>query len=163
MTDDAAYINRTYELAERAAERDDYPFAALLVLDDKIVRSATNLVESDEDITAHPELLLARWAARELSPTDRDQTTLYASTEPCPMCAGAIYWSGIKRVVFGVRAEKAGTSDAIPTLSCKSVIDSGARSVEVVGPINEERGIAVQQTFWNRNPSLPFSERVFGR
>lgn len=162
MADDAALIRQTYQLAEEAADRDDFPFGALLAIDDEVVETATNRVESDEDITAHPELILARWASRELSHMERRNATLYASTEPCPMCAGAIYWAGIGRVVFGVRATRAGASDAIPSISCATIFESGTGDIEVVGPINEEEGVTVQQSFWERDPPLPFSEHVFG-
>lgn len=161
MDADERFIERTYELAEAAGERGDFPFGALVTVGSTVVQTADNTVESDQDITAHPELKLARWAARELDAEDRSQATLYASAEPCPMCAGTIYWAGIPRVVFGVRANAAGGSGVIPTLECETVIDSGSRSITVEGPVKEQEGLAMMDRFWSRDPETTFSQDLF--
>ncbi len=86
----------------QARERGDHPFGVLLVVDGEIVAEARNRVVSDHDITAHAELMLVR----ELEDGDRlgqcGQGTVFASCEPCPMCVGALFWSGARRVVFAL-------------------------------------------------------------
>ncbi|QSG04379.1 tRNA(Arg) A34 adenosine deaminase TadA [Halapricum desulfuricans] len=77
------------------------PFGSLLVVDGTVVRRSTNTTMTDDDITAHPELELARWAARELDAEALADCTIYTSTESCEMCATAIHYAGIDRVSTG--------------------------------------------------------------
>ena len=103
MHDDAHHLRRAIELAHAAREAGDMPFGSILVgPDGDIVAEDRNTVLSDSDISAHPELKLARWAARELAPEVARATTMYTSCEPCPMCRGAISRSGLGRVVFAL-------------------------------------------------------------
>ena len=81
---------------------------ALLVRDGEIVMEAENTVESEVDITGHAELNLVRRAVHELGEEVVKACTLYTSTEPCAMCSGAIYWSGISRVVYACSAKRLG-------------------------------------------------------
>jgi tRNA(Arg) A34 adenosine deaminase TadA len=85
----------------------DAPFGSLLVgPDGSVLKEDHNTVLSDGDITAHPELKLARWAARELDPATAAASTMYTSCQPCGMCAGAIDRSGLGRVVFALSNEQ---------------------------------------------------------
>jgi len=107
MHDDAHHLRRAIELAHAAREAGDMPFGSILVgPDGDIVAEDRNTVLSDRDISAHPELKLARWAARELAPEAARATTMYTSCEPCPMCRGAISRSGLGRVVFALSNEQ---------------------------------------------------------
>ncbi|MCX5151012.1 MULTISPECIES: nucleoside deaminase [unclassified Streptomyces] len=102
-TADAALLRRAIAVAAHAATHGDAPYGSLLVgSDGTILAEAHNTVRRDNDITAHPELKLSRWAARELDRDAAALTTLYTSCQPCGMCAGAIVRSGLGRVVYAL-------------------------------------------------------------
>jgi tRNA(Arg) A34 adenosine deaminase TadA len=106
---DERHLRRAIELAIAARAAGDMPFGSLLVgLDGDVLAEDRNTVVSERDITAHPELKLARWAARRLEPGTARRTTMYTSCEPCPMCRGAISRSGLGRVVFALSGEQLG-------------------------------------------------------
>jgi len=105
-------------------------------------------------MTAHAERLLATHASRAYGAAFLAGCTLYSSAEPCAMCAGALYWAGIGRVVYG-QAEQSlkaatGAHAENPTLDlpCRAVFASGQRSVEIIGPLLEDEAAALQQDFW---------------
>ncbi|HEU5442686.1 MAG TPA: nucleoside deaminase [Steroidobacteraceae bacterium] len=101
--DDERFLRLAIELSSFAKTRGEAPFGSLLVAaDGALLAQAHNSVLGDRDITAHPELKLARWAARELGPKLATTVTMYTSCEPCAMCAGAIDRSGIRRVVYAL-------------------------------------------------------------
>ncbi len=104
---DARHLRRAIELAFTARRAGNPPFGSLLVgPDGDVVAEDHNTVETDDDITAHPELKLARWAAQRLDPGTARGTTMYTSCQPCAMCAGAIARSGLGRVVFALSSEQ---------------------------------------------------------
>jgi tRNA(Arg) A34 adenosine deaminase TadA len=104
---DEHYLRRAIALAAAAPAAGGRPFGSLLVgPDGAILAEAHNTVPGDADITAHPELKLARWAARELEPSAAAETTMYTSCEPCDMCGYAIDRSGLGRVVFALSSEQ---------------------------------------------------------
>ena len=132
---DLQFLRRSFEIARRARDGGDHPFGALLVgPDGQIVREQGNGYSSEGgDRTAHAERLLASWAAKTLDLEDLQRCTLYSSAEPCAMCAGALYWAGIGRVVYG-QSEKGlkaatGAHDENPTLDlpCRIVFEAGQR------------------------------------
>ena len=105
--DDERFLRRAVELAAAGRAGGDAPFGSLLVgPDGAVLAEDHNTVLSDGDITAHPELKLARWAARELDPATAAATTMYTSCQPCGMCTGAIDRSGLGRVVFALSNEQ---------------------------------------------------------
>jgi tRNA(Arg) A34 adenosine deaminase TadA len=105
--DDERFLRRAVELAAAGRAAGDAPFGSLLVGPaGAVLAEDHNTVLSDGDISAHPELKLARWAARELDPATAAATTLYTSCQPCGMCAGAIDRSGLGRVVFALSNEQ---------------------------------------------------------
>jgi tRNA(Arg) A34 adenosine deaminase TadA len=104
---DEQYLRRAIELALAARAAGQRPYASLLVgPDGEILAEDRNTVLVDHDITAHPELKLARWAAKQLDAPTAHATTMYTSCQPCEMCAGAIARSGIGRVVFALSDEQ---------------------------------------------------------
>ncbi|WP_030271004.1 nucleoside deaminase [Streptomyces sp. NRRL B-24484] len=104
---DEAFLRRAIGIAARAVARGDAPYGSLLVgPDGTVLAEAHNTVRRDDDITAHPELKLARWAARELDPDTAARTTMYTSCQPCGMCTGGIVRSGIGRVVHALSTEQ---------------------------------------------------------
>jgi tRNA(Arg) A34 adenosine deaminase TadA len=104
---DERNLRRAIELAAEARAAGDMPFGTLLVgPGGDVLAEDRNTVVTGHDITAHPELKLARWAARQLEPETARQTTMYTSCQPCPMCTGAIARSGLGRVVFALSGEQ---------------------------------------------------------
>jgi tRNA(Arg) A34 adenosine deaminase TadA len=147
-----------FAVARRAGERGDHPFGALLVgPDGTILLQQGNCFASDgNDRTAHAERLLATRAAKSWGAAFLAGCTLVSSAEPCAMCAGAIYWAGIGRVVYGLGEKRLGTITGAhgenPTLDlpCRTVFGAGRRAVEVVGPLLEDEAAALHDGFWNR-------------
>lgn len=104
---DVHHLRRAIELAAAARAAGDMPYGSLLVgPGGDVLAEDRNTVLTERDITAHPELKLARWAAAELDPDGARHTTMYTSCEPCPMCRGAIARSGLGRVVFALSGEQ---------------------------------------------------------
>jgi tRNA(Arg) A34 adenosine deaminase TadA len=105
--DDERHLRRAIELAASARQAGNPPFGSLLVSQDgTVIAEERNTSLADSDITAHPELKLARWAARELDADTAAVTTMYTSCQPCGMCTGAIERSGLGRVVFALSSEQ---------------------------------------------------------
>ncbi|MFJ3765870.1 nucleoside deaminase [Streptomyces sp. NPDC090082] len=101
--DDHALLRRAIALAAEARDGGDPPFGSLLAAPDgTVLAEERNTTLTDRDITAHPELKLARWAARELDPVTAAATTMYTSCEPCGMCAAVIRQAGLRRVVYAL-------------------------------------------------------------
>jgi tRNA(Arg) A34 adenosine deaminase TadA len=116
MVKDKRYLARAIEIAKIGISSGGGPFGAIIVKDDKIISEAFNRVTLNNDPTAHAEILAIRQAASVLESHELNGCTLYSSCEPCPMCLGAIYWSGMKKVVYGCDrsdAESSGFSDKI--------------------------------------------------
>jgi tRNA(Arg) A34 adenosine deaminase TadA len=104
---DERHLRRAIELAAEARAAGDMPFGSLLVGPaGDILAEDRNTVLTERDISGHPELKLARWAARQLDAGTARQTTMYTSCQPCPMCTGAIARSGLGRVVFALSGEQ---------------------------------------------------------
>lgn len=102
---DEHYLREAIRLAAESRLAGDPPFGSLLVRGSRELARANNTSITDHDITAHPELKLARWTARELSLELAAETTMYTSCEPCPMCANAISRARLGRVVFALSNE----------------------------------------------------------
>jgi guanine deaminase len=116
MEKDKDFLKQAIEIAKQGIESGGGPFGAVITRDGKILAEAFNKVVFTSDPTAHAEVNAIRQAALELKTHDLSDCTLYSSCEPCPMCLGAIYWAGIKKVVYAcdrVDAEKAGFSDKL--------------------------------------------------
>ncbi|KQU15894.1 adenosine deaminase [Bacillus sp. Leaf13] len=108
MKDDAYYMKLALKEAEKAQMLNEVPIGALIVIDDQIVARGHNLRETEQNATAHAELLAINEACGSLGSWRLEKATLYVTLEPCPMCAGAILQSRVKRVVFGAHDPKAG-------------------------------------------------------
>lgn len=154
--DDEWLLRRAFTLARLARRNGDHPFGALLAgPDGKVLIEQTNGFSSEGgDMTAHAERLVATRASKTLPRAFLAECTLYSSAEPCAMCAGAIYWAGIGRVVYGQseRGLKAMTGNHAenPTLDlpCRAVFAMGQREVTVVGPMLEGEAAELQRDFW---------------
>ena len=153
---DEALLRRAFDVARRAREGGDHPFGSVLADGEgKLLMVQGNGYTSEgRDRTAHAERLLASRAARAYDLEFLARCTLYTSAEPCAMCAGAIYWAGIGRVVYGQTEkglkEQTGAHEENPTLDlpCEMVFSAGQRATEVVGPLLEDEAAALQADFW---------------
>lgn len=105
---DSFFLNKALIEANKALKIDEVPVGAVLVKDGKIIAKGYNLKEKKNDVTAHAEIEVIRKASKKMNTWRLDETTLYVTLEPCPMCAAAIMQSRIKRVVYGALDEKAG-------------------------------------------------------
>lgn len=136
-----------------ARTKGNHPFGAILVDEGgKIVLAAENTVVTESDVTGHAELNLVRMATKLLSPEKLERCTLYSSTEPCAMCAGAIHWSRIGRVVYALSElglyELVGPSPEHLILPCRDVFAKSGSRVLVEGPAIEAEGQKVHEGFW---------------
>ncbi|WP_375386648.1 nucleoside deaminase [uncultured Microbacterium sp.] len=157
---DRAHLRHAIALAGAARERGDHPFGAIVVTPDGTIVEGLNSVVSATDPTGHAETNLVRLAAAALAPSVLTASTLYTSTEPCAMCAGAIYWSGIGRVVYALAEfeliQMVDAQEGIPTLAlpCREVFARGGRSIDVVGPVPLPEAVAVHAGFWRSEQEL---------
>jgi tRNA(Arg) A34 adenosine deaminase TadA len=153
---DLIFLRRAIELAREARNDGRHPFGALIVNErgETIVSALNNAVRPKGDPTQHAETVACAEAARLLSESELSKCTLYTSTEPCAMCAGAIYWTGIGRMVFAL-SEKGllnytGSHEQNPTLDlpCREVFARGQKRIVVAGPLLEEEAGKVHEGFW---------------
>jgi tRNA(Arg) A34 adenosine deaminase TadA len=104
---DLLYLRRCVELAAEAVECGDFPFgSALVAADGTVLSEDRNREVTAGDPTRHPEFVLARWAAMNLTPPERAEATVYTSGEHCPMCAAAHGWAGLGRIVYATSSEE---------------------------------------------------------
>ncbi len=154
---DDHFLRRSFDVARRALTHGNHPFGAILVAaDGTVLIEAENGYMPDHDGTAHAERLACTEACITLSPDVLRNATLYSSAEPCAMCAGAIYWAGIGRLVYGLSEHRlrdiTGNHPENPTLNlpCREVFASGQRSTEVVGPLLEDEAGALHDGVWQK-------------
>ena len=134
---DERHLRRAIALASEGREAGEMPFGSLLVgPEGEVLAEDRNTVLSERDITAHPELKLARWAARELGADTARQTTMYTSCQPCPMCTGAIARSGLGRVVFALAGEQLQSLGATSPDAAEVAYDGPALFDEARVPID---------------------------
>jgi len=152
---DISFLRRTFEIARRAQTRGNHPFGALLVgANGKVLIEMENGFMPDRDMTGHAERLLATQASKRYRPSILARSTIYSSAEPCAMCAGAIYWAGIGRLVYALSERRlkkiTGNHVENPTLDlpCRKVFAAGQRKVEVIGPLIEAEAAALHDGAW---------------
>lgn len=143
------FLRQAIELAISARAHGNHPFGALLVINDRAALLAENTVNTERNPTAHAELNLIERAVREFSAVDLTSATLYASCEPCAMCAGAIYWAGVRQVVYALGSEElarlAGGDFLVP---CRELFRRAKQRVEVAGPFLSEEARRVHEGYW---------------
>ena len=143
-TFDEHYLRLAIELARQARRRGIEPFGAVLVLENGVVHQAIEGRVELTDPTYHAELRVISEYCRAQGRLSLKGYTLYASTEPCPMCAGAIHWARLSRVVFSVsQAMLQHLSGGSPKPGCASIIKTGVPQTEIVGPLLPEEGLVV--------------------
>ena len=152
---DLQHLRTSIEVAQHAREHGNHPFGAILVDENnQMLLEAENSVVTGKDCTGHAETNLMRLASQNYSPDKLTKCTLYTSTEPCAMCAGAIYWGNVGRVVYALSEvalyEIIGPSPDQLLLPSREVFAHSQRNVEVEGPATEldEEARAVHTGFW---------------
>ena len=126
---DERYLRMAIRLAAQARESGNPPYGSLLVgAEGDVLAEDRNTSDTERDITAHPELKLARWAARELTTATARATTMYTSCQPCPMCANAIARAELGRVVYAL------SSDQLQALKPAGFVNPDAAEVAYDGP-----------------------------
>lgn len=149
---DIPHLLRAIAISREARDQGNHPFGALLVgPDGQVLLEAQNTVVTESDVTGHAELNLVRAASRELPADVVAAATLYSSCEPCAMCAGAIFWSGVGRVVFALAGSTLNRiSGDGPALEhpLRTVLADGNREVGVTGPLLEDEAAVPHRGFW---------------
>ncbi|MDY5813697.1 MAG: nucleoside deaminase [Bacteroides sp.] len=126
MLDDIYFMKQALAEAQKAADRGEVPVGAVVVCRERIIARAHNLTEALTDVTAHAEMQAITAAANVLGGKYLKDCTLYVTVEPCVMCAGAIAWAQLGRIVFGAADEKRGyLRYASQALHPKTVVTSG--------------------------------------
>ena len=124
--DDTYYMKQALKEAQQAQAADEIPIGAVIVCNDQIIARAHNLTETLTDVTAHAEMQAITAASSVLGGKYLNQCTLYVTVEPCVMCAGAIAWAQLGRLVYGAPDEKRGYSVYAPhALHLKTAVSSG--------------------------------------
>ena len=154
---DLAHLRRTFVLAEDARRVGGAPYGALVAdASGNVVAEHGNTSSIDGgDPTDHAEMVTVRAAWRVLGDDGMKAATLYASTEPCTMCAGGTFWSGTGRVVYGMsntrlfRFTDDNPKNAAYALPCRDILLHGYRPITVIGPLLEDEAAQAHQGYWH--------------
>jgi tRNA(Arg) A34 adenosine deaminase TadA len=150
-SDDRRYLEMAIETAGENMQDGGGPFGAVIVCNGSVIARAGNRVVPGHDPTAHAEVMAIRMAAVKLETHDLGGCTIYASCEPCPMCLGAIYWAGIRRIVYAsdrFRAAAAGFSDN--HIYEEIGLENSARSIVMINGLKEEGDSVLKR--WEEMP-----------
>lgn len=152
---DERLLRHAFSVASRARGNGNHPFGAILAgPDGAVLMEQENAYNPTHDMTGHAERVLMTRASQDYTPAFLSDCTMYTSAEPCAMCAGAAYWAGVGRVVYGLSESQlkdiTGNHPENPTLDlpCRVVFDAGQRKIEVVGPILCEEAAALHEGVW---------------
>ena len=128
--DDTYFMKKALQEAEEAFDKGEIPVGAVIVIKDRIIARAHNLTELLNDVTAHAEMQAITAAANFLGGKYLKDCTLYVTLEPCQMCAGALYWSQISKIVYGARDEDRGCIALNTKLHPKTKMEGGVLAEE---------------------------------
>ncbi|MFN8169017.1 MAG: nucleoside deaminase [Candidatus Nanopelagicales bacterium] len=153
---DQQLLERSFALARDARANGDHPFGALLAVDGVVVAEALNRVTTTHDLTAHAETELVRALEREDRLDELARAVVYASCEPCPLCVGAMFWAGVRHVVFGLSAARLNALSTAPgeaaygfTITAAELGAATTSPMAVEGPFLEDEAAAVHEGFWH--------------
>lgn len=147
MQDDSTYMRAAIEASRQSLAAGNMPFGASLVKDGQMIWVAQNNQRTASDCTGHAEVVLVREARQALGDQATVGATVYASGEPCAMCAGAMFWAGIRRVVYGATTPDIEAALGGPSLPmrCADALASAQPAVLVEGPCLRDEAVAVLQ------------------
>lgn len=144
--DDVKFMRIAIEASREAVRRGNFPYGAALVAETgELLHVACNNQVTTGDCTGHAEVVLIREAATRLGPDKLEGATIYASGEPCAMCAGALFWARVGRLVYGMSTPTIMRVGGTPTLAMTSsqVLQTGSHSIKVDGPLLEDEAAEV--------------------
>jgi len=139
---DETFMKEALKEAQKAFDADEVPIGAVIVCNNRIIARAHNYTERLTDVTAHAEMQAFTAAANHLGGKFLNECTLYVTLEPCPMCAGAAYWTQIKKIVYAAKDEKRGYS-----IFSKRLLHP---STEISGGIMEQESIKMLKDFFKK-------------
>ena len=142
---DFDFMGLALDQARQAAAAGEVPIGAVLVLDGEVIAQAYNLRETDQDATAHAEMLVIRDACRKLGRWRLSGATIFVTIEPCPMCAGALVMSRVKRLVYGSPDFRAGAVESIFNIVQHPALN---HRLSVTAGVRQEECAAVMQAFF---------------
>ncbi|MFQ5825165.1 MAG: tRNA adenosine(34) deaminase TadA [bacterium] len=142
-----AWMEQAFREAEKAFEKEEVPIGAVIVAGDRIIGRGHNMVESLQDPTAHAEIIAITAAANFLKSWRIENTILYVTKEPCPMCAGAIYLSRIPQVVCGVSDTRMGACGTVVNILKNSKLHS---NIAVTFGVLESKCMGILQAFFQK-------------
>ena len=141
---DEYFIRKVYDLSKESAINGNDPFAAILVYNNKICHRSLDVSVKSSDPTLHAELNVISEYCSENKIFSLKNYTLYCNVEPCVMCSGAIHWSRITKVVFGISQEKLqNITGGNLKPKCNDLINIGYKKIEIIGPLLEEEGLKI--------------------
>lgn len=135
--DDIYFMKKALEEAECALKRGEVPVGAIVVIQDRVIARAHNLTETLNDVTAHAEMQAITAAANYLGGKYLKNCTLYVTLEPCQMCAGALYWAQISKIVYATRDENRGCINLKTRLHPKTNMIGGVLASEAAELLKE--------------------------
>ena len=159
IRDHLPYLRKAIQVSQQAREAGNLPFGAILVdAEGQILLEQPNVQVTDANCAGHAEMMLMIEASKRYSPAFLWTCTMYASTEPCPMCAGAIYWGNLGHVVFALAGKQVDEMTKDPAqrigldLPCRDVLARGRKNIVVEGPFPELEAEAAgaHEGFWNQ-------------
>ena len=145
VTSDEYFMREALRFARIAYDADEVPVGAVIVRDGKVIARAHNQVELLKDATAHAEILAITQAAHVVGDWRLDGCTLFVTKEPCPMCAGAIMLARVKRLVFGVRDERAGGAGSVFAITSAAGLN---HTLEVQSGVKEAEARDLLRSFF---------------
>jgi tRNA(Arg) A34 adenosine deaminase TadA len=158
MSFDEYFIKIVYGLARESAKNGSDPFAAILVLNNKICHKSLDISVKSSNPTLHAELNVISEYCSTNKIFSLEGYTLYCNVEPCIMCSGAIHWSRISKVVFGISQKNLqNISKGKQKQKCEDIINIGTKKIEIIGPLLEEEGLNI----FNEFPLIRKEERHF--
>ncbi len=140
--DDNYFMKKALQEAEAAYDKGEIPVGAVIVIENKIIARSHNLTETLNDVTAHAEMQAITAAANYLGGKYLINCALYVTLEPCQMCAGALYWSQISRIVYAAKDERRGFSVMNTKLHPKTKVTGGI--------MEKEASVLLKQFFINK-------------
>ena len=152
MQPDETFMREALRLAEKARAADEVPIGAVVVREGKIIARAYNQVELLKDATAHAEMLALTAAEAALGDWRLTDCDLYVTKEPCPMCAGAVVHTRIRRVIFGCRDARAGAAGTVMNLLAHASLNQHS---QITSGVLEDQCGAILQEFFRRKRAEP--------
>lgn len=149
---DRRWMKLALQEAERAFDQQEVPIGAVIVHKGQLIGRGHNMVEQLKDPTAHAEMIAITAACETLGTKYLEHCTMYVTIEPCPMCAGALVWSKLERLVFGAFEEKAGSAGSLYNIAQDRRLN---HYVDVVSGVEMERSAGLMQDFFRLRRAIP--------